>query len=121
MTTTARPAKPAMPKLRVEAVMEILRTTVPRLDELTHGVPQRRLTTITDYGWSVNDQLAHLRAGHFSKKIRNHAAAVALYHMHYNFARPHRSLANPYPWTPAMAAGISDHIWTCEEIADLLD
>jgi IS1 family transposase len=57
----------------------------------------------------------------FSKKLRNHAAAVALHHMHYNFARPHRSLANPYPRTPAMAAGISDHVWTCEEIADLLD
>jgi hypothetical protein len=57
----------------------------------------------------------------FSKKIRNHAAAVALHHMHYNFARAHRSLANPYPRTPAMAAGISDHIWTCEEIAALLD
>lgn len=57
----------------------------------------------------------------FSKKLRNHAAAVALHHMHCNFARPHRSLANPYPRTPAMAAGIADHIWTCEEIADLLE
>ena len=57
----------------------------------------------------------------FSKKVRNHAAAVALHHMHYNFARPHRSLANPYPRTPAMAAGIADHVWTCEEIAALLD
>jgi IS1 family transposase len=57
----------------------------------------------------------------FSKKLRNHAAAVALHHMHYNFARPHRSLANPYPRTPAMAAGIADRIWTCEEIASLLD
>lgn len=57
----------------------------------------------------------------FSKKLRNHAAAVALHHLHYNFARPHRSLANPYPRTPAMAAGIADHIWTCEEIAALLD
>jgi IS1 family transposase len=57
----------------------------------------------------------------FSKKVRNHAAAVALHHLHYNFARPHRSLANPYPRTPAMAAGIADHIWTCEEIADLLN
>lgn len=37
-----------------------------------------------------------------------------------NFARPHKSLAKPYPRTPAMAAGLSDHIWTCEEIADLL-
>jgi hypothetical protein len=67
VTTTAkppRPAKAATPKLTAEAVMEILRTTVPRLDELTHGVPQKRLTAVTDYGWSVNDQLAHLRACH---------------------------------------------------------
>jgi len=53
-----------MPQLTVDATMEILRTTVPRLEELTHGVPQKRLTAVTDYGWSVNDQLAHLRACH---------------------------------------------------------
>jgi IS1 family transposase len=46
----------------------------------------------------------------FSKKVRNHAAAVAAHHMHYNFGRPHRSLANPYPRTSATAAGIADHI-----------
>ncbi len=57
----------------------------------------------------------------FSKKLANHDAAVALHYMYYNFARPHKSLANPYPRTPAMAAGISDHVWTCEEIAALLD
>jgi hypothetical protein len=57
----------------------------------------------------------------FSKKAENRAAAVALHFMHYNFGRPHKSLANPYPRTPAMAAGIADHIWTCEEIAALLD
>ena len=44
--------------------MEILRTTVPRLEELTNGVPQERLYAVTDYGWSVNEQLAHLRAAH---------------------------------------------------------
>ena len=44
--------------------MEILRTTVPRLEELTGGVPQKRLSAVTGYGWSVNDQLAHLRACH---------------------------------------------------------
>jgi hypothetical protein len=38
-----------------------------------------------------------------------------------NFGRPHKSLADPYPRTPAMAAGVADHIWTCEEIAALLD
>ena len=57
----------------------------------------------------------------FSKKVANHAAAVALHFMYVNYARPHKSLANPYPRTPAMAAGIADHIWTCEEIAALLD
>jgi IS1 family transposase len=57
----------------------------------------------------------------FSKKVRNHAAAVALDTLYYNFARPHRSLANPYARTPAMAAGVADHVWTCEEIAALLD
>ncbi len=44
--------------------MEILRATVPRLEELTRGVPQKWLSTVTGYGWSVNDQLAHLRACH---------------------------------------------------------
>jgi IS1 family transposase len=57
----------------------------------------------------------------FSKKFDNHAHAVALHFMYMNFARPHKSLANPYPRTPAMAAGLADHIWTCEEIAALLD
>ena len=40
--------------------------------------------------------------------------------MYYNFARPHTSLRIPYP-RPAMTAGVADHIWTCEEIAALLD
>jgi hypothetical protein len=59
-----RKAKAATPQLTVEATMEILRTTVPRFDELTDGLSQKRLSTVTDYGWSVNDQLAHLRACH---------------------------------------------------------
>ncbi|MFC2018562.1 IS1 family transposase [Chloroflexota bacterium] len=57
----------------------------------------------------------------FSKKIENHILAIALYFMHYSFARPHKTLANPYPRTPAMAAGISDHIWTVEEIVRLIN
>jgi IS1 family transposase len=56
----------------------------------------------------------------FSKKVENHAAATALHFMYMNFARPHKSLADPYPRTPAMAAGVVDHVWTCEEIAALL-
>lgn len=57
----------------------------------------------------------------FSKKLDNHMAAIALHFMHYNFARPHTSLANPYPRTPAMAAGVADHVWSLREIAALLD
>jgi len=56
----------------------------------------------------------------FSRKVENLAAAVSLHFMYYNFARPHMSLANPYPRTPAMAAGVSDHAWKIEEIVALL-
>ncbi len=55
----------------------------------------------------------------FSKKVENHAAMVSLHFMHYNFARPHMALGKRI--TPAMAAGVSDHVWTCDEIAELLD
>ena len=55
----------------------------------------------------------------FSKKVENHAAMVSLHFMHYNFARPHGSLGKQT--TPAMAAGVADHVWTADEIAGLLD
>lgn len=60
----------------------------------------------------------------FSKKVENLAHAVSLHYMHYNFARPHKTLtkaANGYPTTPGMAAGVADHVWTLTEIAALLD
>lgn len=57
----------------------------------------------------------------FSCEVENLAAAVSLHFMYYNFARPHKRLANPYPRTPAMAAGVSDHVWKIEEIVGLLD
>jgi IS1 family transposase len=56
-----------------------------------------------------------------SKKLDNHMAAIALHFLHYNYARPHKTLAGPYPRTPAIAAGIADHVWTMQEIAALLD
>ena len=55
----------------------------------------------------------------FSKKVENHAAMVSLHFMYYNFGRPHQSLGKLT--TPAIAAGVSDHVWTCDEIAALLD
>jgi len=56
----------------------------------------------------------------FSKKLENHEYALALYFMHYNFARPHKTLTNPYPKTPTMATGLTDHIWTVEEIVQMV-
>jgi IS1 family transposase len=57
----------------------------------------------------------------FSKRVENLSHAVALHFFYYNFARPHASLRERYPRTPAMAAGVADHIWSLEEIAALLD
>jgi hypothetical protein len=62
MTETRAEIRTMKPGLTVDQVMEILRTTVPRLDELTRGVREKTLATVTDYGWSVSDQLAHLRS-----------------------------------------------------------
>ena len=53
----------------------------------------------------------------FSKKVANLHHAVALHFMHYNFCRTHQSLKV----TPAMAARVTDHPWTLEDIASLLD
>jgi IS1 family transposase len=53
----------------------------------------------------------------FSKKAFNLECAVALHFMHYNFGRIHKTLRV----TPAMEAGISDHVWTPEDIARLAD
>jgi nicotinamide mononucleotide adenylyltransferase len=51
----------------------------------------------------------------FSKKLDNHVAMLALFHMHYNFCRIHQTLRV----TPAMEAGISSHPWSIAEIAAL--
>jgi hypothetical protein len=50
-----------------------------------------------------------------SKKVENHMHAISLHYMYYNFGRIHQSLKV----TPAMAAVITDHVWTLEEIAAL--
>lgn len=52
----------------------------------------------------------------FSKKVENHVASLALHYMHYNFVRIHQSLRI----TPAMAAGVSNHVWDIQEIVGLL-
>src|SRR5436309_1483408 len=70
------------------------------LQNLTMRISMRRFTRLTNA---------------FSKKLDNHKAAVALHFMHYNFARIHKSLRV----TPAMEAGVSDHVWSHAEIAGL--
>jgi hypothetical protein len=51
----------------------------------------------------------------FSKKVDNHKTMIALPYMHYNFGRIHKTLRV----TPAMEAGVSDHVWSLEKIAGL--
>jgi hypothetical protein len=52
----------------------------------------------------------------FSKKVENHAAAIALYFMYYNFGRIHQALRV----TPAMEGGVPKHVWSIEEIVAVL-
>jgi len=52
----------------------------------------------------------------FSKKIENHTAALAIFYMHYNFVRIHQTLRV----TPAMAAGVTDRLWSIEDVIALL-
>lgn len=47
--------------------------------------------------------------------------SLALYFRYYNFGRKHLTLSKPYPTSPAMAAGLTDHVWTIQEILGLLD
>ena len=83
----------------------LISTSYVERQNLTMRMSMRRFTRLTNA---------------FSKKIENHELALALYFMHYNFARPHKTLSNPYPTTPAMAAGVTNHIWTAEEIVSLV-
>jgi IS1 family transposase len=80
-------------------------TSMVERQNLTMRMGMRRLTRLTNG---------------YSKKVENHAAAVALHFMHYTFCRPHTTLTQDhphhYPITPAMAAGVADHVWTVEEV-----
>jgi len=51
----------------------------------------------------------------FSKKLDNHIAMIALFHMYHNFGRIHQTLRV----TPAMEAGLSQHVWSVKEIVTL--
>jgi len=75
-------------------------TSFVERQNLTMRMSMRRFTRLTNA---------------FSKKVDNHRHAVALYFMYYNFCRVHQTLRV----TPAMEAGIADHVWTLEELVGL--
>jgi IS1 family transposase len=76
-------------------------TSYAERQNLTMRMSMRRFTRLTNA---------------FSKKVENHGHALALYFMYYNFCRIHQSLRV----TPAMAAGVSDHVWEISEVVNLL-
>jgi hypothetical protein len=53
----------------------------------------------------------------FSKKVENHAAAVSLHAMYYNFVRIHQTLKV----TPAMAAGVTDRLWEMSDLVEMIE
>ena len=53
----------------------------------------------------------------FSKKIENHAHAMALHFLYYNFVRVHQTLK----MSPAMAAGVTKRLWEMSDIVDMLE
>jgi IS1 family transposase len=63
----------------------------------------------------ANRRFTRLTNG-YSKKLENHKHMLAIHFMHYNFCRIHHSLRV----TPAMEAGISDHVWNLEEVVSLI-
>ena len=81
---------------------EKISTSFVERQNLTMRMGMRRFTRLTNG---------------FSKKVENHAAAIALHFMWYNFGREHQTLKT----TPAVAAAISNHAWSVAEIVSLLD
>ena len=53
----------------------------------------------------------------FTKKVENHVHALSLYFMYYNFVRIHKTLRV----SPAMATGVTDKLWTMEDVVNLID
>ena len=81
---------------------EHISTSYVERQNLTMRMSMRRFTRLTNA---------------FSKKAENLAAAVSVYFMHYNFVRVHQTLGT----TPAVAAGVADHVWTLDEMVALLE
>jgi IS1 family transposase len=85
-----------------EPVYAHISTSFVERQNLTMRMSMRRFTRLTNG---------------FSKKVENHEHAIAIHYMHYNFGRIHQTLRV----TPAMEAGIADHVWSIEEICAMTD
>jgi IS1 family transposase len=81
---------------------EHISTSMVERQNLTMRMSMRRFTRLTNA---------------FSKKVENLEAAVALHFMYYNFGRVHQT----FRVTPAMEAGVADHVWTLAEMVSLLN
>jgi len=82
--------------------MDYVSTSYVERQNLTMRMNMRRFTRLTNG---------------FSKKVENHMHAIAIHYMYYNFVRIHKSLR----CTPAMAAGVTEHLWEIRDIVALLD
>jgi hypothetical protein len=89
--------------------VDLISTSYVERSNLTMRMQMRRFTRLTN---------------RFSKKAENHAHAVSLHFMFYNYCRPHMTLtkkAKGVKTTPAMASGLTNHTWTVEEILELMN
>jgi len=91
--------------------------------DVVSGVPAEISTSYAERG-NLSIRMACRRftrlTNGFSKKLENHIAAVALYVAFYNFCRPHETLTPnaKHQTTPAMALGLTDHVWSFGELID---
>ena len=90
------------PKVEGNPDPKDVRTSYAERNNLTMRMHMRRFTRLTNA---------------FSKKVENHAHAVALHFMYYNFVRIHSKLR----MSPAMAAGVTDRLWEIEDIVRLTE
>jgi len=78
-------------------------TSYAERQNLTMRMHMRRFTRLTNA---------------FSKKVENHAYAISLHYMYYNFCRVHQTLKTK---TPAMAAGVTDRVWKVTDLVEMLE
>lgn len=102
-----------------EAIYSPAECISTRLAVITGNPDPKHISTsmVERQNWSVRTAMRRYTrlSNGFSRKIENHAAAVALNYFAYNFIRIHRTLRV----SPAMAAGVTDRLWSVSELVDL--